>query len=126
MDRLLETERRLGQMACPACGCRGSLRTAVRCELAYGECLYTLRCQRCGIVFEVSTETESPRLYQPDLHAWLARLVCPACGEAGPEVVFRCDVPSRSCFYLLRCPSCRHEYTQERSPGEGNGHGFPR
>lgn len=114
MDRLLDTERRLFRMACPGCGTGGSLQTAVRCELAYGECLYTVRCQRCGIVFELSTETRSPRLFQPDLHAWLSRLVCPACKRVGAEVGFRCDVPSRSCFYLVRCANCGHEYAEER------------
>lgn len=114
MDRLLETERRLRRLACPECGSVDSLQSAIRCELAYGECRYTVRCQRCGIVFELSTETESPRLLQPDLHAWLSRLVCPACKRAGAEVAFRCDVPSRSCFYLVRCASCDHEYTAER------------
>jgi hypothetical protein len=119
MDRLLEAERRLHRMACPECGTAGSLQTAVRCELAYGECLYTVRCQACGIVFELSTETRKPALYQPDLHAWLSHLVCPACGKAGAEVGFRCDVPSRSCFYLVRCRSCGREYTEEHGPIPG-------
>ncbi len=117
MDRLLDAERRLQRMACPECRNAGSLQTVVRCELAYGECLYTVRCQRCGIVFELSTETRYPALYQPDLHAWLSGLVCPACSRLGAEVGFRCDVPSRSCFYLVRCRSCGHEYTQELSSG---------
>ena len=115
MNRVVDGERRLRGMACPECGSAGSLQTAVRCELAYGQCLYTVRCQRCGIVFELSTETQTPRLYQPDLHAWLSGLVCPACQGVGAEIGFRCDVPSRSCFYLLRCRSCGHEYTEERS-----------
>lgn len=115
MDRLLAAERHLLRMACPACGVTDSLQTAVRCELAYGECLYTVRCQRCGIVFGLSTETARPRLYQPDLHAWLSGLVCPACGRPGAEVGFRCDVPSRSCFHLLRCAGCGHEYVGEPS-----------
>lgn len=117
MERLFGTERRLLQMACPQCGTAGSLQRVIRCELAYGECLYTVRCQRCGIVFELSTETESPRLFQPELHAWLSGLVCPACRRVGAEVVFRCDVPSRSCFYRVRCRSCGHEYTEERASG---------
>lgn len=114
MDRLLDAERRIRDMVCPECGGAGSLQTAIRCELAYGECLYTVRCQRCEIVFELSTETQSPRLFQPDLHSWLSRHVCPACKGLGAEVTFRCDVPSRSCFYLVRCRSCGHEYTEER------------
>ena len=103
MDRLLR------QMACPGCRTPGSLRMAVRYELASGECRYTVRCQRCGIVFELSAETRGPRLFQPDLHAWLSHLLCPACGNVGAEVAIRCDVPSRSCFYLLKCRSCGHE-----------------
>jgi len=118
MDRLVDSERRLLRMACPECGRAGALQTAVRCDLAYGECLYTVRCQRCGIVFELSTKTESPRLYQPGLHAWLSGLVCPACRALGAEVGFRCDVPSRSCFYVLRCRSCGHGYAAERSVGQ--------
>lgn len=126
MDRLLDTERRLLRMACPECGSAGSLQTAVRCELAYGECRYTVRCRHCGIVFELSTETRSPQLYQPDLHAWLSGLVCPACNAAGAEVRFRCDVPSRSCFYLLKCRRCGHEYTEEGPTSPGNGWEDPR
>jgi len=113
MDRLLDAERRLRRMDCPNCGSAGSLQTAVRGDLAYGECLYTVRCRGCGIVFELSTETESPRLFQPDLHAWLSRLVCPACKGVGAEVLFRCDVPSRSCFYRVKCRSCGKEYAGE-------------
>jgi len=123
MDRLLDTERRLRRMVCPACGGAGSLQPVARCELAYGEYLYTVRCQPCGIVFELSTETESPRFFQPDLHAWLSRLVCPACRGVGAKVRFRCDVPSRSCFYLVGCRSCGHEYAEERSPVSGGGRG---
>ena len=105
-------------MACPECGSAGSLQTAVRCELAYGECLYTVRCQRCGIVFELSTEMQNLRLYRPELCAWLSQLVCPACKGVRAELVFRCDVPSRSCFYLVRCRRCGHEYAAERSVGQ--------
>lgn len=126
MDRLLDAERRLQRMACPECGSAGSLQTAVRCELAYGECLYTVCCQRCGIVFELNTETQSPQLYQPDLHAWLSALVCPACGVVEAEVGFRCDVPSRSCFYLLICRRCGHEYTEGRLTTNGGGREDPR
>lgn len=115
MDRVFDAERRLHRMACPACGSAGSLQTVIRCELAYGECRYTVRCQRCGMVFELSTETESPRLFQPDLHAWLSARVCPVCRGVGAEVVFRCEVPSRSCFYVLRCRTGGHEYALERS-----------
>jgi len=118
MDRLLNPERRFRGMACPECGSGGSLQTAIRCELAYGERLYTVRCQRCGIVFDLSTETRSPRLYQPGLHTWLAGLVCPVCNSAGAEVVFRCDVPTRSCFYLVKCRSRGHEYARERPAGQ--------
>ena len=118
MDRPLNTERRLRGMACPECGSVGSLQTAIHCELAYGECLYTVRCQRCGIVFDLSTETRSPRLYQPDLHAWLSALVCPVCKSAGAEVVFRCDVLTRSCFYVVKCRRCGHEYARERPAGQ--------
>lgn len=115
---MLDAERRLSRMACPECGRAGSLQTAIRCELAYGECLYTVRCQRCGIVFDLSTETWSLALYQPDLHAWLSGLVCPACGAVGATVSFRCDVPSRSCFYLVRCRRCGHEYALPRSDAQ--------
>jgi transcription elongation factor Elf1 len=121
MDRLLDSERRLRRMVCPACGGVGSLQTVSRCELAYGEYLYTVRCQPCGMVFELSTETETPRFFQPDLHVWLSRRACPACKEAGAEVVFRCDVPSRPCFYLVRCRSCGHEYAEARLPASGEG-----
>lgn len=118
MDRLLDMERRLLRMACPGCGRAGSLQTAVRCELAYGECLYTVRCQRCGIVFDLNTERLSPGLGSPSLEAWLAGLVCPACRIVGAEVVFRCEAPSRSCFYLVKCASCRHEDAEGRSTVE--------
>ena len=118
MDRLLDSERRLRRMVCPECGGVGSLQTVVRCDLAGGECLYTVRCRRCGILFELSTETQAPRLFQPDLHAWLSRLVCPACGGVGAEIVFRCDVPSRSRFYRVRCRTCGHEYAEEREAGQ--------
>jgi transcription elongation factor Elf1 len=119
MDRLLDTERRLLRMACPECGTAGALQTLVRCDLAHGECLYTVRCQRCGIVFELSTETISPRLFQPALHAWLSALVCPTCKAVGAEVVVRCDVPSRSCFYRVRCSGGQHEYTTEAGTFRG-------
>lgn len=118
MDRLLDTKRRFRHMACPECGSAGSLKTAIRCELAHGECLYTVRCQTCGLVFELRTAMQSPRLFQPELYAWLSRLVCPACKGARSELVFRCDVPSRPCFYLVRCAHCGHEYTAEQSAGQ--------
>ncbi len=123
MDRLIETERRLRRMACPQCGSTGALETAVRCELAHGEHLYVMRCQRCGIMFELSTETQSPRLFQPDLHAWLSRLVCPVCRAVGAKVRFRYDVPSRPRFYLVRCRTCGHEYAEERCPVNAEGAG---
>ena len=113
MDRLVDTERLLPRMACPECGTAGSLQAVVRCDLAHGECLHAVRCQHCGIVFELSTETVSPRLFQPGLHAWLSALVCPTCNAVGAKVVFRCDVRSRSCFYRVRCAGGQHEYTIE-------------
>lgn len=116
MDRWLDPERRLQRMACPECGSVSRLKTAVRCEFGYGEYLYTVRCQHCGIIFDLSTERLSAELRLPGLQAWLVGLVCPACRAVGGEVVFRCEVPSRSCFYLVRCASCRHEYAEERSP----------
>lgn len=119
MDSLLDAERRLRRLACPLCGRSGSLhQTMIRCELACGEYRYTVRCQGCGIVFELRTATERPRVRQPDRHAWLFRLVCPACGGAGGEISFRCDVPSRSCFYLVQCLSCGHEYAEQGPSGE--------
>lgn len=125
MDRWLSAERRLLRMSCPVCGAGGSVQTTIRCELAYGECLYTVRCQRCGIMFDLSTETASPWLCQPALHAWLSTLACPACLELGAEVGFRCDVPSRSCFYILRCKRCGHEYRRERPAATTPGREFP-
>jgi transcription elongation factor Elf1 len=110
VNRWLDVERRLMRMSCPGCGAAGSLQTAVRCELAYGECLYTVRCQRCGLVFDLSTEGARPGPSRPGLDAWSSALACPACSELGPEVEFRCDVPSRSCSYILRCRRCGHEY----------------
>ena len=125
MDRVLNAERRLRRMACPGCASAGSLQTAIRCELAHGECRFTVRCQRCGIIVELSTETESPRLFQPDLHAWLSARVCPICKGGGAEVVFRCDVPTRPGFYRVKCRTCGHEYAAERAaapadPGEAS------
>jgi len=111
-NALLETERRLRGMACPECGSLGSLRTVIRCELASGECRYTVRCQQCGIVFTL--RTTHPELLTRDFHARLTGLVCPACGKQGAEAFLRCEVPSRSCFYLVACVSCGHEYTEPR------------
>jgi transcription elongation factor Elf1 len=117
MDRWLDPERRLWRLACPECGSAGRLKTAVRCELASGERRYTVCCQHCGIIFELSTERPGAGPPPPGLQAWLAGLVCPACRAVGGEALFRGEVPSRAGFYLVRCASCRHEYAEERSPG---------
>lgn len=112
MDKTLAAERRLRDMACPLCDTAGSLQIAVRCELAYGECRYTVRCQRCGVVFELSRGGRPAEPHNPGLGFRLSRLACPACGGVGAELLFRCDVPSRSCFYLVTCKRCGREHKE--------------
>lgn len=115
MDRVLAIDRELRRLGCPLCGA-AALQVVVRCELAYGECRHTVKCGACGVVFELSSETWSPRLFQPDLHTWLSLLRCEACGGQGAELRFRCDLPARECFYLVRCRSCGREFRASRVP----------
>lgn len=122
MDRVRDAEPRVRRIACTGCGSTGVLQTVIRCELASGD-RYLVRCQRCGIFFELSTEVESGELLQPASRTWLCHLDCPACKALGGDVAFRCDVPGRPSFYLVRCRTCGHEYAEAPAlSGEGRGH----
>lgn len=112
MDPLTEIQRELNHVACPQCR-KSQFDLALRCELAYNECLYTAKCLSCGYMFNVSTETKNLRTTHPDIEKTLSEQQCHACGQAGAELKFRCDLNERTCLYVAACRHCAeasHQY----------------
>lgn len=111
MSKLGEIQSKLREMACPSCG-KSNFNVVLRCDFGYEECLYTVKCESCSHIFEISTETKRLKAREPDIEERLAQSKCPYCGQRGAELNFRCDLTSRECFYFVTCKNCGQTYRE--------------
>lgn len=105
MDPLTEIQRQLNQVPCPQCQ-KSRFDLTLQCKLDHDECLYTAKCQICGHLFNISTETKNLSRIQPDVDRGLSGLRCYSCDQVGSELKFRCDLKERTCLYVARCKNC--------------------
>ena len=79
-----------------------TLEVSLRCDLGYGECLTSGKCQTCGTVYEINKEN---RLLD-DGKGLLKEVTCPFCRTKEVQLDFRCELSSRQCFYVAKCCRC--------------------
>lgn len=105
MDPLTEIQRELNHVACPHCQ-KSRFDLTLRCDLSYKECLYTATCLACGSTFTISAETNNLPKTSPDIKKTHSEQHCCSCGQVGVELIFRCDLNQRACFYVTACRHC--------------------
>jgi len=98
---ITDIQRMMNKVICPECQ-KATIDVSLRCDLGYGECLATATCRTCQTLYEVSTEKEVLEAGQKGI----GPQDCPDCDEKDLKVQFRCELPSRRCFYVAYCPPC--------------------
>jgi uncharacterized protein YbaR (Trm112 family) len=98
---LTEIQTKLNKVACPMCH-NVTLEVTLRCDLDYGECLASGKCQTCGTVYEINMENR----ILDDGKELLEEVTCPYCRAKAVRLDFRCELSSRQCFYVAGCYSC--------------------
>lgn len=109
---LTEIQKRLNDVACPMCN-NSTLDVTLRCDLDYGECLATAKCQTCKTSYEVSTEKRVLETGKKDLGSF----ACPHCEADDVALGFRCELPSFQCFYMASCRKCSESFLPETVKG---------
>jgi len=95
----------LMKTACPSCGTK-ELDLRLRCDLGQGECLYLIKCARCGTNYAVAAQTKRLASHQPTTEDLLSTLTCAHCASTKTELGFQCDLTSKECFYTITCKAC--------------------
>ena len=98
---ITEIQTLLNKVTCPQCR-NATVEVVLRCDLGYGECLAAASCRTCGTLYEVSTER---RLLERGVHE-VNGADCPHCNTEDVRPSLRCELPSRKCFYVVRCRIC--------------------
>jgi len=98
---ITEIQRMMNKVRCPECH-KSEIEVSLRCDLGYGECLAAANCLNCRTLYEVSTE----RKILKSGSTALGKQDCPDCGTQDLKLQFRCELPSRRCFYVSYCPPC--------------------
>ena len=86
---------------CPSCRSL-TLDFALRCDLAFGACLYSASCTTCGELFEILTAQQGSDLTEISG----AAAPCETCGGTARTATLHCELTSRSCAYTLECSEC--------------------
>ncbi len=89
------------KVTCPQCS-NATIDVTLRCDLGGDACLAVATCQTCHTIYGVSTEGKALET-AAETHASLA---CPECETEDTELAFRCELPSRKCFFVLNCKAC--------------------
>lgn len=103
-DHIASMTAAASRAACPFCKHDG-LEFALRCDLSQGPCLFTARCERCHVAFEiVVSESElDPASLVDSVGA------CARCGDARQIATLSCSDQSLACVYHVQCPTCGRE-----------------
>lgn len=89
------------KVTCPECR-NATIDVSLRCDLGYGECLAAATCRTCNTIYEVSTERRALEAGKE----LPGSQDCPDCDEKDVKFKFRCELPSRKCFYVAYCQPC--------------------
>lgn len=101
MDRSTLLAALARKTPCPSCGQR-RLEFLLRCDLAFGACLYTAHCRACNDSFEIAASAIPPDA------AVLEDAVepCPGCGGRQRRAALHCTLETHACAYTLECVTC--------------------
>jgi DNA-directed RNA polymerase subunit RPC12/RpoP len=95
MDELSRLQALAVNTLCPDCG-EKRLDFKLRCEVGFGECLYTADCGGCGTTLQITRPegaTDEERR-------------CARCGAARLHQTLVCESASQTCHEVYQCTDC--------------------
>ncbi len=100
-DHSVDLSAAASRAVCPYCEHHG-LEFTLRCDLGYGPCLFTARCDQCSASLEiVVSESElDPAALSSSVGP------CSGCGDARRVATLSCSEKTQACVYHVECRAC--------------------
>ena len=95
-NTLANVQAMLCDATCPQCNDR-RFDLSLRCDLSFGECLYTMTCEGCGLVYHVE---------KPDEGDDTATSRCTECNDGNMLLTMICSNDTHSCREVYACERC--------------------
>ncbi len=102
-NSLATAQAMLAGVTCPQCDDH-RFDLMLRCDMAFGECLYAMTCEGCGLVYHVEKPEDDPEFGSQ----------CSGCGSGTMLLTMICSNTTHSCREVYACDQCSEVEIREK------------